>query len=120
MRTVNRPNEIDDIANLNQSLAVGNTADLIGPYTEAIIHSYDRYTMAAPELAQYEGVPMHERPKQRMLQIFKRTNKGNLQHLRERCVNPVPTRAEGWDSADLPGMCCGGSSTDRAATLRAG
>lgn len=83
MRTVNRPNEIDDIANLNQSLAVGNTADLIGPYAEAIIHSYDRYTMAAPELAQYQGVPMDEHPKQRMLQIFKRTNKGNLQHLRQ-------------------------------------
>jgi hypothetical protein len=83
MRTLNRPNEIDDIANLNQSLAVSNTAGLIGPYTEAIVHSYDRYTLAAPELAQYQGVPMDGPQKQRTLQIFKRTNNGNLQHLRQ-------------------------------------
>ncbi len=38
----------------------------------------------------------------------------------ERCVNPISMRAEGWDSADLPGMRCGGFSIDQEAIQGAG
>jgi hypothetical protein len=83
MRTVARPEEIDDVANLTQSLEIGNTSEFIAPYTEAIFRSYGRYVLAAPELSLFEGVPMADPSKKRMLQIFRRTNGGSLQHLRQ-------------------------------------
>ena len=36
----------------------------------------------------------------------------------ERCVNPIPTRAEGWGSAGFPGIPCVGSSSCQEATAR--
>jgi hypothetical protein len=83
MRSVIRLAEIDDRANLMQSLEIGNTRDLIAPYSAEILRSYVRYIAAAPELTLFEGVPMGEGSKRRMLQIFRRTNGGSLLHLRQ-------------------------------------
>jgi 5-methylcytosine-specific restriction endonuclease McrA len=66
-----------------QSVEIGNTWDLIGEYIPQILHSYERYVVIAPSLAHFDGVPMRDDAKSRMLQVFRRTNGGSLLHLRE-------------------------------------
>jgi hypothetical protein len=83
MRTLVHPPGIDNNANFTQAMLIGNTQDLVGTYAANILDSYERYERDAPELANFDGVPMSEYAKKRMLQMFRRTNGGSLLRLRE-------------------------------------
>lgn len=82
MRTLNRPPEIDDTANLSLSLKQVEARRLLQRYRVGILDSYQRYTNAAPELSHFQGVAMSLDAKKQMRRLFGRTKQGSLSHLR--------------------------------------